>query len=153
MSWAASGALYAAFAVASAWLAVTDLRARRIPNRVVGAATVIVVTCGAVSSIAAADPHRFGWAAAAAGIYGAAALALWLAAPAGSLGGGDVKLAPLVGFATGWAGADAAFVWAPAGIAAASMCAFVWVRARRRRDLAFGPVLLAGAWSGILVTW
>lgn len=153
MAVAASGALYAAFAVASAWLALTDLRTRRIPNRVLAAASAVVVACGAVSSIAGADPLRFAWAAGAAVLYGVAALTLWRCAPGGSLGGGDVKLAPLVGFAAGWAGAEAVFVWTPIGIAVASMCALVWARSRGRREFAFGPVLLAGAWVAILASW
>lgn len=153
MAVAASGALYAAFAVASAWLALTDLRTRRIPNRVLGAASVGVAACGAVSVIAGAHPGRLAWAAAAAALYGVAALTLWRYAPGGSLGGGDVKLAPLVGFAAGWAGAEAAFVWTPIGIAVASMCALVWAHRRGRRTLAFGPVLLAGAWGAIFASW
>ena len=153
MAVAASGALYAAFAVASAWLALTDLRTRRIPNRVLGTASLVMVACGAVSSIAGADPLRFAWAAGAAVVYAAAGFVLWLLAPAHALGGGDVKLAPLIGFAAGWAGAEAAFLWTPIGIAVASMSALVWARAHGRRTLAFGPVLLAGAWMAILASW
>lgn len=153
MAAAASGVLCAAFAVSSVWLTLTDLRTRRIPNRALGAASVVVVACGAVSSIAGADPRRFVWAAGAAVVYAAAGFVLWLLAPAHALGGGDVKLAPLIGFATGWAGVEAAFVWTPIGIAVASMCALVWARGRGRRTLAFGPVLLAGAWVAILASW
>ncbi|GAA2180890.1 hypothetical protein GCM10009847_20510 [Leucobacter tardus] len=153
MAAAASGVLYAVFAATSMWVTVTDLRTRRIPNRVIAIAAAAIVGCGAVSAFAAADARRWVWAAVAAAIYGGAAFALWLAVPNGAVGGGDVKLAPLIGFATGWSGIDAAFGWAPIGIAAAALAAVAWARFRRRDVLAFGPVLLAGAWIAILITW
>jgi len=136
------------FGVAGVVLAAIDARTHRIPDVVVLPATIAVLTLMAVAADVLAQPGRAvavaGGALAAFGVC----LVLHLARPA-AFGGGDVKLAALVGATLGWFGpgavASALFV-AFAGGAAAGIAA--WAAAGRRAEVAFGPVLVLGAgWS------
>ncbi|RGE23751.1 prepilin peptidase [Leucobacter sp. wl10] len=139
---------YLALAVASARLIVIDLRERRLPNRLLGwTGAAFGALLVAASALGGLWPELVRAAAGGAG-YGALLLLLRVLAP-GAIGGGDVKLAPLVGAATGWVGIAAATVWAPLGLAVCAGIAGARARIRGRRDLAFGPVLLAGGWFGI----
>lgn len=74
-------------------------------------------------------------------------------ARAGGMGGGDIKLAGLVGLHLGWLG------WWP--LAVGALAAFVLGgvfgvaliatrRAERKTSIPFGPWILAGAWVGVL---
>ena len=79
-------------------------------------------------------------------------LALRLLRP-GGMGGGDVKLAGVLGLYLGWlgwgslaVGAFAAFFFG--GVFGLALMAFG--RAGRRTAIPFGPWMIAGAWAGIL---
>ncbi|WP_053353386.1 prepilin peptidase [Leucobacter musarum] len=163
-TWAViAGALFGAWSIA---LSIVDIRSHRLPNRWVLAATATVVPALLMSGSTRwiADASRAPGAGERAGatvlldtvaVAGALGLGFWLLwrfAPSG-LGGGDVKLAPLIGamlgFAGGWQGALI-------GVFAAFVAAAAWglvMRARRpsaRAAVAFAPCLCLGAW---LVIW
>lgn len=142
-------AAYAVFAVASARLAVVDLRERRLPNRWLAWATAAVAALLLAAAALGGEWSRLWWAFGAGAVYGVGFALLWCAAPRG-LGGGDAKLAPLAGIAVGWIGPGAAFAWTPIGIALCGGIAGAWTLLRGRRELAYGPVILTGAWLGIL---
>jgi leader peptidase (prepilin peptidase)/N-methyltransferase len=66
----------------------------------------------------------------------------------GDLGGGDVRLALLLGLYTGWLSLEHVAIAVVAGFAAAGLFALVLIvlrRASRRTHIALGPFLIAGA--------
>lgn len=144
-----AGVAYAVFAASSVRLIVIDLRERRLPNRLLGPTGAVFAVLLTASAVLGGLWTDLGRAAVSGAVYGALLLTLRLLSP-GAVGGGDVKLAPLVGAAAGWVGIDAAVVWAPLGIALCAGIAGVRAKARGQRDLAFGPALLVGGWCGIL---
>lgn len=70
------------------------------------------------------------------------------------MGGGDVKLAGLVGTVLGWFGWGALVVGAFAAFALGAVFGIALIiagRAKRSSGIPFGPWMLAGAWVGILI--
>lgn len=148
----------AAFVVLAAigvWLAAIDLRIGRLPNLLL--AIGYLLTCGflvtaatvgdsgAMSSLGRAGVSLL----ATAGAYGM----LYLLLP-GQLGGGDVKLAGLLGFATGWVGWNAVVTASVLTWLAAAVVVLVRRAGRlpRGRDtLALGPFLVAGAFTAVIL--
>jgi leader peptidase (prepilin peptidase) / N-methyltransferase len=71
----------------------------------------------------------------------------------GQLGGGDIKLAGLVGLALGWLGWPALLGGAILGFVLAAVASLALLAARRvtmRSAISFGPFLLGGALLAIL---
>lgn len=140
------------FAAVSIVLTLIDLDTHRLPNAIVLPSYPIAIALFAVACVLGAD-----WSSLLRALAGMAALyafyfALRLIRPAG-MGGGDVKLAGVVGLYLGWigwgalaAGAFAAFLLG--GIFGVAL--LVARRADRRTAIPFGPFMLAGAWIGIL---
>jgi leader peptidase (prepilin peptidase)/N-methyltransferase len=68
----------------------------------------------------------------------------------GGVGFGDVKLAALVGLATGSVSLITVW-WA---IAAGTLLAVIWRRAGKRLGaFAYGPYLLIGSWMAVVLWW
>ena len=130
--------LLAFFAAVLVVIAVIDARTRRIPNRIVLPAALVVL----VAHIAIAPDRAWEWAVAALGAF-LFLLAAHLVYPAG-LGMGDVKLALLLGAALGWAVGPALMLGLlAAGVAGiALMVRGGW--SARKRTLPLGPFLAAG---------
>jgi leader peptidase (prepilin peptidase)/N-methyltransferase len=129
-------------AVPGLLLAVLDLHCLRLPDRLVAALAAI----GAVPP-AILHPERIGSALVAGGLVLTAYLLVALL-PRGGLGLGDVKLAGALGLILGFAGWPAVLVGVLAPHLINGPIAVVLLltgRAGRRRPLAFGPALLAGA--------
>ena len=152
------------FVVASVWLSAVDIVRRRLPNRLLAWATAaalgplvagcLIRTPGAGRALAMEDLLR---------LFGGAAMlfafffVLWRVAPR-SFGGGDVKLAPLVGGMLGFvSGFWAVLVCAVIAFA----CAAVWGAVLRvadsgrpagtaARTVPFAACLFAGAWVVIV---
>lgn len=80
---------------------VTDLRDRRVPNRVIYPSMVASAGIMAPSALLLGEPERLWWAASGAAIFSGVLLVIHLAYPHG-LGRGDVKLAVVLGAALGW---------------------------------------------------
>lgn len=145
---------FGAFAVLSVVLAVIDVRSHRLPDRLVlpaypGAA--VLLTAGAVLR---GDPARL--LAVAGGALGLFVfyLLLRMLRP-GAMGGGDVKLAGVVGAFLGYLGWDAVLGGALAGFIFGGLYAAVLLISRRARStgaVAFGPWMLLGAWAVIVGT-
>jgi len=143
---------HAWLAAASVVLTVVDMRTHRLPDRVVLPGYVVAVLLFGVAALLDSDAEPLLRAVVAGAALFGGFLLLRIASPAG-LGGGDVKLAGVVGLFLGHAGWEAV----PAGLLAAfllgGLCALALVATRRARGstaLAFGPFLLFGAWCGIL---
>ena len=84
----------------------------------------------------------------------AAYLLLALLRP-GQLGGGDVKLAGLIGLALGWLGWSPVIYGAALGFILSAVVSLVLLAARRislRSDICFGPFMLGGALLAILAS-
>jgi leader peptidase (prepilin peptidase) / N-methyltransferase len=143
-SWELPAYLYlAAVAVA---LAAIDLDIMRLPDKIVlpsyGVALLLLIP----AAIAAHSLH-----AATRGLIAAAVLYAfyWILAilPRG-MGGGDVKLAPLLGLYLGWLGWSSVAVGAFAGFLLGGLVGIALIatrRAGRKSRIAFGPYMLAGA--------
>jgi leader peptidase (prepilin peptidase)/N-methyltransferase len=144
-SWALPA--YLALAAAGVWLAVVDLRTRRLPDRVVLPALGAGVLLLAVAALAGHDLPALGRAAAGAALAFAGHLVLALVAPAG-LGMGDVKLAAVLGLHLAWLGWAALVDGVLAGFVVQAVLAAVLLATRRvalRGYVPFGPAMLAGA--------
>lgn len=150
------------FGAAGMALILTDLDHKRLPDRIVFPALGIGLVLLAAGSVA----DGAGWAPVLRGIGGAAAYAgflfvIFLIAPRGGFGFGDVKLALVLGlflayqsWAVLWAGIMLAFFLG--GMLAVLL--LVTRRAGRKDAIPFGPSLIAAAflavaWGQDLVDW
>lgn len=147
-SWELPAYLYlAAIAIA---LAAIDLDVLRLPDQIVlpsyGVAVVLLVP-------AAIAEHS--WDAALRGLLAAAALYAFyrlLAVVPRGMGGGDVKLAPLLGFYLGWLGWSSVAVGAFAGFLLGGIVGMALMALRlahRKSRIPFGPYMLAGAFLAV----
>lgn len=146
------GLALAGLAVIGPPLTYIDLREQRLPNVLTGAGFLWMIGCAVADAVFTQDGHRLPIAL----LSGASAILLMLMlaiVSRGGMGMGDVKLAGVIGLGTGlfgWMTTAAAIGWAfvlGAGIGVALM---VVGRAGRRTALAFGPMLIAGAWLALL---
>jgi len=127
---------------------VTDLRSREIPHAITvgGGAAMLVLLGSALTAglLTGAPPPAAPLRAGVLGLaIGAAYLALALL-PGEGLGGGDVKLAPILGAGLGWFGTVSAVLgvlFYPFLLAAAGL-AVMGVRRRLRRSSSEAPVAL-----------
>lgn len=145
-------AAYLWFAAASIVLALIDLGHQRLPDAIVLPALVVVGALLALSAILLGDWGRLVSTLGAAASLFALYLVIALVYPRG-MGGGDVKLAPLIGAALGFVGWSAVAVGAFAGFvlgAAVGLLLIALRRATRKTGIPFGPFMLAGSWIGLL---
>ena len=141
-----------ALAGIGAWLIVIDARMHRLPNRIVlptlGGLLVLVlldavVTGGTLSLVRALLGAL---------ILGGFYAVLRLVSPAG-MGGGDVKLAVVIGLLLGWHGWQELAVGAASAFVLGALYALMLIVLRRadgKTRIAFGPWMIAGAVMGIL---
>ncbi|WP_322409343.1 A24 family peptidase [Microbacterium invictum] len=154
MSTALEITAFAYLGVVSIVLAVIDLRHHRLPNRIVLPSYGIggALLLGAV--LAGAPPAALGRALAGMVLLFGFYLLLRVLSSRG-LGGGDVKLAGVLGLYLGWLGWEVLAVGAVAGFVVGGVTGVVLVlsrRADRRTRIAFGPAMLIGAWLVIGVS-
>lgn len=147
----AVAAAYAWLAVASVVLAVIDARTHRLPNAWVLPGYPVLSGLFVIACLSGA-PWSSLWRSVVGGVV-LFAFYLLLRAAGGGMGGGDVKLAGVLGIALGWAGWSALAVGAFAGFVFGGLYGTILLatrRAGRRTAVAFGPWMLLGAWTGIL---
>lgn len=143
---------YLWFAAASIALTLIDLDHRRLPDAVVLPSLAAVAILLSASAIAAGDWSRLLSTLGAAAALFALYLAIALVYPSG-IGGGDVKLAPLVGAALGFSGWPSVAVGAFAGFLLGAVFGLALIalrRATRKTGIPFGPFMLAGSWAGLI---
>lgn len=151
-AWWLALAGYLWFAAAGIALTLIDLDHRRLPDTIVLPSTLVIVVL--LSSAALLNGE---WSRLVATLGGGAALFAFyfliaLVYPRG-IGGGDVKLAPLIGAIAGFVGWAPLAVGAFAGFLLGAVVGLVLIAARRssrRTGIPFGPFMLSGAWVGIL---
>jgi leader peptidase (prepilin peptidase)/N-methyltransferase len=151
----ALGAAYLAFGAGGLALIRTDLAEHRLPNAIMLPTTGVVAALLVIAALLAGRTSAIGGGAAGALLLGGFYAALWIAGrDSGGMGGGDVKLALLVGLFLGWHGWAALALGAAAGFLAGGVVAVALVAAGRadaRTRIAFGPFMLLGACIGPLV--
>ncbi|MEV7611277.1 A24 family peptidase [Microbacterium sp. NPDC089320] len=142
----------ALFAIACRLVAV-DIRTHRLPNRIVLPTLAALIVLGVVDAIAVAASAAMVRALSGMLILGGFYAALRLLSREG-MGGGDVKLAAVIGLVLGWhswqalaVGAASAFVLG----ALFSLTLMMLRRADRSTRIAFGPWMILGSLLGILM--
>lgn len=135
------GAGYAAFLIA---IAVYDVRRQRIPNVAVYPALALAL------AVAFIRPDGPWWSFLLAGLSAAAFFVAIGAISPGAMGGGDAKLAALIGSMAGWPGVLVALFVAFAVGAAVGLLLIALGRHGRRDPLPFAPALAVGAATAAL---
>lgn len=139
------------FACAGIALTLIDLDTRLLPDVVVLPSTAVLAMLLALACVLGAPWSQFLHAVVgAAGLWAFYALVRFVR-PDG-MGGGDVKLAALVGLALGWTGWGALFVGVFATFVVGGAFAvglLVVLRSGRRTAVPFGPWIVAGSWIGV----
>lgn len=134
-------------------LTLIDLDTRRLPNAIVLPSYLVAGVLLALTSLASGD-----WEAMLRAVIGMATLyslyfLLRLVRP-GGMGGGDVKLAGVIGLYLGYAGWGALAVGAFAAFVLGGIFGVALVvlrRAGRKSAIPFGPWMILGAWVGLFV--
>ena len=145
------GISFGYLAVISVVLTVIDVRSRRLPNRIVLPSYAVAGVLFTLACLTGAP-----WSSLTRAGIGAAVLFLFYALfrliDRRWVGGGDVKLAGVLGGYLAWLGWDTLII----GAAAAFMCGGVWAvallmrrKANRSTRLAFGPWMILGTWIAI----
>jgi leader peptidase (prepilin peptidase)/N-methyltransferase len=133
-------------------LAAIDLRIQRLPDRLTLPAYPVLIALLAAAALAGHDLGALARALLGGLAMAAGYLLLGLVRP-GQLGGGDVKLAGLVGLVLGWLGWPTVLYGAALGFVLAAVASLALLAARRvtlRSAISFGPFLLGGALLAIL---
>ncbi|WP_250035583.1 prepilin peptidase [Paractinoplanes maris] len=148
LSWELPAYLY--LAAISVALAAIDLDVMRLPDKIVLPSYAVALVLLAPAVIA-----EHSWSAAARALLAAAVLYAGyfiLAILPRGMGGGDLKLAPLIGFYLGWLGWSSVAIGAFAAFLLGGLVAAVLMvlrRANRKSRIPFGPYMLAGAFLAV----
>ncbi len=143
--WGSPAALACALALAAA-AAVVDARLGRLPDPILAAAAVPVAVAGAASALTGHGADAWSVVAGAALLSGPLLIA-HLVAPS-SLGFGDVKLGSVLGATCGLFAPVLALV----ALCVASGATLTFGVATRRREVPFGPGLVAGAVVAVVMS-
>jgi leader peptidase (prepilin peptidase)/N-methyltransferase len=132
-------------------LAVIDWRTRLLPTRLIAPAYAVtlaaILVVWLVDSREPADLVRtgLGWL-----VYGGLFFVLWFIYPRG-LGYGDVRLSGVLGLALGWVGWGELLLGIWDGLLLGGVLGGLLSLVTRRRDYPFGPFMLVGALSGVVL--
>jgi leader peptidase (prepilin peptidase)/N-methyltransferase len=134
-------------------LVIIDLASRRLPDRIVGACTFVLLV-GLTGQAALTGEWRRLLGALAAGAVVLVGYFIIGLLGNGRLGLGDVKLAGVLGLALGWLGLPQAIIGVLAGFAFGAVVSGVLLISGRSResDYPFGPCMIAGAVAGAVLT-
>ncbi|WP_144796785.1 A24 family peptidase [Microbacterium paludicola] len=145
--------VHLALAGVGIWLLVIDARTHRLPNRIVlpalAATACLVLADALVTQRGASSLAAFAGMVLLGGFY-----AVLRAVSRGGIGGGDVKLAALIGLVLGWHGWQVLAIGAAAAFVLGALHALVLMALRRADSstrIAFGPWMIIGAVLGIAV--
>jgi leader peptidase (prepilin peptidase)/N-methyltransferase len=134
-------------------LIVTDVRTHRLPNRIVLPTLAALIVLGALDALVAGQSAAFLRALLGMVILGGFYAVLRGISRAG-MGGGDVKLAAVIGFVLGWHGWQSLAIGAASAFVLGALYALVLILLRRADGatrIAFGPWMIAGALLGIVL--
>ena len=155
LDWAVVGILLVAywyFAAISIVLTLIDLDTRRLPNAIVLPSYAVAGALLTIAALLSSDWQSLVRAAVSMTVLFAFYSILSLIRPAG-MGGGDVKLAGVIGLYLGWIGWGAVAVGAFAAFLFGGLYGIALIllrRAGRRTAIPFGPWMILGAWTGIV---
>lgn len=138
---------FLAMAAALVMLSAIDLEHRRLPNKILGPASVIALILLAVAAFAGDDWSRFLNSLIGAVAYGLPLFLIVIIVPKG-MGEGDIKLAAYLGLHLGWIGLAHVAVGAILGFFTGSIAGVALIAAGKkgRKDpIAFGPFMALGA--------
>ncbi|SDH33058.1 prepilin peptidase [Microbacterium pygmaeum] len=141
-------------AVISVVLWVIDAGTHRLPNRIVLPGYAVGVGLLGIATALGGDPQRLGRALLGMGALFAGYFILRMASPT-SIGGGDVKLAGLLGLYLGWLGWSGLVIATAAAFLIGGVHALVLLarrRATRSTRIPFGPAMIGGAWLAIVLS-
>lgn len=150
--WAALPAflLFAWLTVGLVWI---DLDVHRLPVGLVVPSGGALLVLLAVASLASGGSRWLG-AVVGAAVMGAVYLLLGLL-PGGGVGGGDIRLAPVIGALLGWLSLGHLVVGMAAGFLVGGVTAVVLLLGRRvglKSSIAYGPAMCLGAWVAVAAT-
>lgn len=134
------------------WLIVIDIRSHRLPNRIVLPTLAALIMVAAVDAVATGETGPLIRALLGVLILGGFYAVLRVISRSG-MGGGDVKLAAVIGLVLAWHGWQALAVGAASAFVLGSLFALVLMllkRADGATRIAFGPWMIAGALLGVL---
>ncbi|MCA1308008.1 A24 family peptidase [Microbacterium esteraromaticum] len=140
-------AVHLALAGIGAWLIVIDARTHRLPNRIVLPTLGALVLLAIIEALATGDGERLVRALLGGLALGAFYAVMHLISRQG-MGGGDVKLAAVIGLVLAWHGWQVLVLGAAAAFLLGALCAIVLMllrRANRHTRIAFGPWMIIGA--------
>lgn len=139
------------FAIVSVVLSVIDVKTHRLPNAIVLPSYLVSFILFTLACVLGED-----WAALLRAALSMAILfafyALLRAIRPGGMGGGDVKLAGLIGIQLGWLGWGSVVVGTLGAFVLGGLFGLTLLltrRAGRRTAIPFGPWMLAGSWLGV----
>lgn len=135
------------------WLIVIDARTHRLPNRIVLPTLAVLIVLAALDALVAGQGIAFLRALLGMVILGGFYAVLRGISRAG-MGGGDVKLAAVIGFVLGWHGWQSLAIGAASAFVLGALYALVLILLRRADGatrIAFGPWMIAGALLGVVL--
>lgn len=144
--------VHLALAGIGGWLIVIDARTHRLPNRIVLPTLLGVLLMVLIDAATGSGTRTLIRALLGALILGGFYAVLRLLSPAG-MGGGDVKLALVIGLVLGWHGWQALVVGAASAFVLGALYALVLISLRRADGstrIAFGPWMIVGAVVGMV---
>ena len=133
------------------WLLVIDVRTHRLPNRIVLPTLVALLVLVVAEALLTGQSRPLIGAVLGMLILGGFYAALRMVSREG-MGGGDVKLAAVIGLVLGWHGWQALAVGAASAFVLGALFALVLMalrRADRSTRIAFGPWMIVGAILGV----
>jgi leader peptidase (prepilin peptidase)/N-methyltransferase len=144
---------YSAVAAVGVPLAAIDVLERRLPAKLLMPAFPIVAALLALAALMEHNGATMLRSLAAMTVLLAFYLTVALAVP-GALGAADIRLAGLLGLALGWPGWTTVIVGTLLGLLYGSLTGATMIALRcatRHTPIPFGPALIAGAFTGLLV--
>lgn len=145
--------VHAALIGIGGWLVVIDARTHRLPNRIVLPTLASLIALAAVDALATGEGGALVRALLGMVILGGFYAVLRGISRAG-MGGGDVKLAAVIGLVLGWHGWQALLIGAVMAFVLGALYALSLIllrRADRSTRIAFGPWMIAGALLGVVL--
>lgn len=145
--------VHAALIGIGGWLVVIDARTHRLPNRIVLPTLASLIALAAVDALATGEGGALVRALLGMVILGGFYAVLRGISRAG-MGGGDVKLAAVIGLVLGWHGWQALLIGAVMAFVLGALYALSLIllrRADRSTRIAFGPWMIAGAFLGVVL--
>lgn len=145
------GLVFLLFAITSVRLSIIDVQTHRLPNAIVLPGYLVAGTLLVTATLLGSEPRALARAVAGMATLFVFYLAMRIFSPAG-VGGGDVKLAGLIGLHLAWIGWGALIVGSLTAFILGGVYGIALIATRRggvKTAIPFGPFMLGGAWIGV----